>query len=90
MNDAEETRLLLQRWHQGDRDAVDLLIRRDLPWIRDFVSARLGPLLRARGETQDYLQDATPAADYRVARPAAAISNSTSSRPGRHPGRWRR
>ncbi|MBK8100670.1 MAG: sigma-70 family RNA polymerase sigma factor [Planctomycetes bacterium] len=58
MNDAEETRLLLQRWHQGDRDAVDLLIRRDLPWIRDFVSARLGPLLRARGETQDYLQDA--------------------------------
>lgn len=58
MHEAEDTRVLLQRWHRGDRAAVEALIHRDLPWIRDFVSARLGPLLRARAETQDYLQDA--------------------------------
>ncbi|MCU0866844.1 MAG: sigma-70 family RNA polymerase sigma factor [Planctomycetes bacterium] len=58
MSVPDETRQLLQRWHQGERAAIDALIARDLPWIRDHVHARLGPLLRARGETMDYLQDA--------------------------------
>ena len=54
----EHTRELLQRWHAGDRAAIDALIARDLPWIAGFVKSRLGPLLRGRGETQDYVQDA--------------------------------
>ncbi|HEX5052392.1 MAG TPA: sigma-70 family RNA polymerase sigma factor [Planctomycetota bacterium] len=58
MEEAHDTRLLLQRWHAGDRAAIDVLVARDLPWIRAYVHARLGPLLRARGETMDYVQSA--------------------------------
>ena len=49
---------LLQRWHKGDRTALDALLARDLPWIEQHVRKRLGPLLKARGGTQDYVQDA--------------------------------
>lgn len=56
--DHDETRILLQRWHGGDREAIDALVARDLPWIREFVARRLGPLLRGRGETLDYVHDA--------------------------------
>lgn len=58
MSGGDETRVLLQRWHAGDRAAIDVLVARDLGWIREFVRGRLGPLLRARGETMDYVQDA--------------------------------
>lgn len=59
MDEADSrTMELLQRWHSGDRDALDELIERDLPWIQQHVRRRLGPLLRARGETVDYVQDA--------------------------------
>lgn len=54
----DDTKALLLRWHSGERAAIDALIARELPWIRDYVHARLGPLLRARGETVDYVQDA--------------------------------
>lgn len=54
----DETRMLLRRWHDGDRAAIDALVARDLPWIRDFVERRLGPLLRGRGEPMDYVHDA--------------------------------
>jgi RNA polymerase sigma-70 factor (ECF subfamily) len=53
-----ETLQLLQRWHDGDQDALQTLIERDLPWIEQHVRRRLGPVLRAKGETQDYVQDA--------------------------------
>lgn len=58
MAERDDTRILLQQWHAGDRAAIDALVARDLPWIRDYVRARVGPLLRARGETMDYVQDA--------------------------------
>ncbi len=58
MDASDDTRMLLTRWHAGDRAAIETLLARDLPWIRDLVHARLGPLLRARGETMDYVQDA--------------------------------
>ena len=51
------TRLLLQRWHQGDRAALDDLLSRNLDWIRSRVHERLGSQLRARGTTGDYVQD---------------------------------
>jgi RNA polymerase sigma-70 factor (ECF subfamily) len=58
MDPSDDTRVLLQRWHAGDRQAIEALVARDLEWIRGHVRARLGPLLRARGETMDYVQDA--------------------------------
>lgn len=53
-----ETMSLLLRWHGGDRSAIDQLIARDLPWIQQQVRRRLGPALRTRGDTEDYMQDA--------------------------------
>ena len=53
-----ETMNLLLRWHSGDRSAIDQLIARDLPWIQQQVRKRLGPALRMRGDTEDYMQDA--------------------------------
>lgn len=49
---------LLQRWHAGDAEALSALIERDLPWIRDHVSKRLGPLIRRANDTQDIVQEA--------------------------------
>ncbi len=57
-DDPSETMNLLLRWHKGDRSALDQLIARDLPWIRRQVRRRLGPALRRRGDTEDYMQDA--------------------------------
>ncbi len=53
-----ETVMLLQRWFAGESNALDALIERDLPWIEDRVRSRLGPLLRSRGEVEDFVQDA--------------------------------
>jgi RNA polymerase sigma-70 factor, ECF subfamily len=58
----DDTLVLLRRWHAGERAAIDVLLARDLPWIHDYVHARLGPLLRARGDTGDYVQGAALAA----------------------------
>jgi RNA polymerase sigma-70 factor (ECF subfamily) len=49
--------VLLERWHAGDRAALDDLLAQHLPWLRDYVRARLGPALRARGETVDFVQE---------------------------------
>ena len=57
-SDGSETMQLLVAWHGGDRSALETLIERDLDWITQHVRRRLGPLLRARGDTQDYVQDA--------------------------------
>ena len=53
-----ETLHLLQAWHGGDADALGNLIARDFEWVRNHVAARLGPKLRARGDLDDYVQDA--------------------------------
>jgi RNA polymerase sigma-70 factor (ECF subfamily) len=49
---------LLRGWHAGVPGALEALIRLELPWIREHVHHRLGDLLRARGETADYVHDA--------------------------------
>ena len=54
----DQTRVLLRRWHDGERQALHRLLERDLAWIRQRVEHRLGQGLRARGESQDYVQDA--------------------------------
>ena len=53
-----ETRLLLGRWHGGDRSALDALLERDLPWIRQHVRRRLGSALRQRMDSGDVVQEA--------------------------------
>jgi RNA polymerase sigma-70 factor (ECF subfamily) len=57
---AEErpTLALLQRWHGGDTAAFELLVARHLPWLRSYVQRRIGAVLRARGQTEDYVQEA--------------------------------
>ncbi len=53
-----ETLLLLGRWHQGERRALDQLLARDLPWVKRYVERRMGELLRAKGDAEDYVQEA--------------------------------
>ena len=52
------TTVLLQRWHAGDRHALEALVETHMEWISLHVKRRLGPALRARAETGDYVQDA--------------------------------
>ena len=54
----QQTFHLLERWHRGDRIALNEILRRDLPWIRAHVQRRLGDRLRQKGETTDFVQDA--------------------------------
>ncbi len=53
-----ETRELLLRWHNGDSDALEALLREHLPWIERLVRDRLGAQLRQRHDTQDIVQAA--------------------------------
>jgi RNA polymerase sigma-70 factor (ECF subfamily) len=62
MSAPDDTRALLHRWHAGERAALEQLLAEHIGWIHAQVEARLGPLLRARGETVDYVQNALVAA----------------------------
>ena len=53
-----ETAHFLKQWHEGDSDGLNALLERHLPWIREHVHQRIGPLLRKMGDTCDYVQDA--------------------------------
>jgi RNA polymerase sigma factor (sigma-70 family) len=59
---ASETLVLLRSWHDGDRQALEQLLERDLPFVRDYVAARMGALLRARVEVDDIVHEAMIAA----------------------------
>ncbi|HKE00891.1 MAG TPA: sigma-70 family RNA polymerase sigma factor [Planctomycetota bacterium] len=54
---APETLTLLRRWHSGDAEALSALLERHLPAIRERLRKRMGPLLRARTEAEDVVQD---------------------------------
>ncbi len=57
--DADVTFDLLSRWRAGDRDALGVLLSRDLEWIRSFVHRRLGNApARKFGDTDDFVQEA--------------------------------
>lgn len=53
-----ETTRYLEQWYGGDPRGLDALLECHLPWIRNRVHHRLGPLLRRRGETEDFVQEA--------------------------------
>lgn len=52
------TSIALTQWHGGDANGLDALIERHLPWIREQVHKKMGHVLRQKGETGDYVQDA--------------------------------
>jgi len=54
----DQTHDLLERWHGGDRGALDQLLDRDLSWIEHRVRNRLGEKLREKLETHDIVQEA--------------------------------
>ena len=54
----DQTIDLLRRWHGGDQDALERLVIQELPWIESQVRRRLGPMLRGKAETHDFVQDA--------------------------------
>jgi RNA polymerase sigma-70 factor (ECF subfamily) len=56
-DDDDATIELLRRWHGGERGALDALLQRDLPWLRERVRQRLGDLLREKGDPDDYVQE---------------------------------
>ncbi len=56
--DPTQTFALLRDWHQGDRQALDRLLERDLPWVRDYVRRRIGGLLSAKADPDDFVQEA--------------------------------
>lgn len=58
MVETERTIDLLRRWHRGERSALEALIERHLPWIRNYVRRRLRPDLRVRADTQDVVHEA--------------------------------
>jgi len=49
---------LLEQWHEGEESALHALIEEHLPWVRSQVRAHLTPLLRAKAESVDFMQDA--------------------------------
>ena len=57
-SDPEQTAQLLERWHGGDRGALDELLQRNLDWVEGYVRRRLGNQLRRKEETVDVVQDA--------------------------------
>ncbi|HIA27146.1 MAG TPA: sigma-70 family RNA polymerase sigma factor [Planctomycetes bacterium] len=54
----EDTVELLRRWRGGDAKALDTLLADIMPWLEKQVRRRLGNQLRAREETQDFVQQA--------------------------------
>lgn len=50
--------MLLQRAQGGDEEALDALMARHLPALREFVRVRTGPLLRRRENQSDLVQSA--------------------------------
>lgn len=57
MAGGDDTLELLQRWQDGDREALGSLVERDRDWIEDRVRRRRGGVLQAHGETHDDVQD---------------------------------
>ena len=56
--DKSPTYRSLERVSAGDEKGLETLLERHLPWIRDHVKRRLGPALKSRAETCDFVQDA--------------------------------
>jgi len=56
-SDNSTTAQYLQQWHNGDRHGLDALLERHLPWLEKRVRQQMGPVLRRKGVTQDFVQE---------------------------------
>src|SRR5262245_44233174 len=56
--DSEETRTLLDQARAGDRQAVERLLARHRPFVRELVELRMDPKLRPRVDPSDVFQEA--------------------------------
>lgn len=50
--------IFIQQWHDGDRQALEKVLKRHLPWIQSYVHRKISSLLRSKTETGDIVQDA--------------------------------
>ena len=53
-----QTSQFLSQWHAGDPESLEGLLERHLPWIQSQVRHHMTALLRSKGETCDFVQDA--------------------------------
>ena len=53
----DDTRELLQRWHDGDRAAMAALVEQERDLVQAQIRRRLGSLLRRSVDTQDVVQE---------------------------------
>lgn len=61
MSDAQgsaETLQLLRRWHDGDRTALDTLVRENFAWVHGYVRRRLNDAMRQKVDSVDLVQNA--------------------------------
>lgn len=56
--DKDKTALVLKQWHDGDQEALGALLEEHVPWVHSQIRRQMTPLLRSKGETVDYVQDA--------------------------------
>jgi len=49
---------LLEPYYSGDEDSLNKLLEEYLPWIHTQVRRRLGPFLRQKEQSSDYVQEA--------------------------------
>ncbi|MBU0755391.1 MAG: sigma-70 family RNA polymerase sigma factor [Planctomycetes bacterium] len=68
----------LFQWSQGDGKGLEALLERHLPWLQNHVRKNLGPILRRKGETQDYVQDAV--LEFLLYAPSVMISDEAHFR----------
>jgi RNA polymerase sigma factor (sigma-70 family) len=52
------TSVYLSRWNAGDEEGLEKLIEFHLPWLQNHVRKRVGPKLRKKAETNDFVHDA--------------------------------
>jgi RNA polymerase sigma-70 factor (ECF subfamily) len=69
---------LLRRWNSGDEAALGELLERHLDWVATYVHKRLGPALRSRDETVDFVQESM--LDFLRAGPRVEVSDESAFR----------
>jgi RNA polymerase sigma-70 factor (ECF subfamily) len=57
LSDTTETQALLEQLQQGDRLALDRLLARYRPQLRDFIEFHLDPAIRGRVDASDVIQE---------------------------------
>src|SRR5262245_30343304 len=64
--DSRETRDLLARVRAGDRQALDRLLAKHRPYLKELVELRMDPKLRPRVDPSDLVQEAQLEATRRL------------------------